>query len=331
MTGTANTWRIQSADESNTQAFATYANDGDNDGTVEEASAANMDFAITVPVNTAATGVYFASRHMSGTGGTVAAGIRDYGGLIGTIGGWSTVGGGGTTALTYTDNILANTINTGGSAGWNTNPEDFFDTVNNETNMRLRTSISSTPTTNNAIAQWDFAMMSLQWIEVPKVQTLTFSISDNTVGFGAVNLAAARYATGDTLGSASDTTSAHTISASTNADSGYTITLNGGTLTCSACGGATITAIGGTAVASSAGTEQFGLRGTVVSGNGTVSSPYDGSNWALDTAAFPDTVATGAGDSVTSVFGMRYLTNAAANTEAGQYSANLTYIVTASY
>ncbi len=331
MTGTASTWNILSADESNTQAFAFWGNDNDNDATVEEASSANMDFSVTVPQNTFPTGVFFASRHMSGIGGTVTPAVRDYGGLIGTVGGWSAVGVGGTTALTYSDNITANTINSGGSAGWNTNPEDHFDTVNNEMNMKLRTSISSTPTTNNAIAQWDFAMVSFQWIEVPKVQKLTFSISDNTIGFGPVGSAAARYATGDTLGSATDAANAHTISASTNADSGYTITLNGATLTCAACAGATISEIGGTAVASSVGTEQFGLRGIVVSGNGTISSPYNGANWALDTAAFPDTFAIGAGDAVTTVFGIHYLANTSASTESGQYSANLTYIITASY
>jgi hypothetical protein len=330
MTGTASTWNILSADESNTQAFATWGNDGDNDATVEEASAANMDFAVTVPDNTAPTGVFFASRYMSGVAGTVAVGVRDYGGHTGTVGGWSTVGAGGTTALTYTDNVVAASVNSGGHAGWNTSPEDYFDTVNNKMNVRLRTSASGA-TTNNSVAQWDFAMVSLQWVEVPKVQTLTFSISDNTVGFGALQTTSARYATGDSVGSGSDTTSAHTLSVSTNADSGYTVTLDGSTLSCAACAGATVSAIGGTTAASSPGSEQFGLRGTVVSGNGTVSAPYNTSDWAFDSASFPDAFATGAGDSVTSVFGLRYLANIATVTEPGQYSANVTFVVTASY
>ncbi len=330
MTGTASTWRIQSADESNTQAFASYANDGDNDINAEEASAANMDFDVTLPAKTTPTGVYFASRHLSGTGGTVVAGIRDYGGLSGTVGGWSTVGGGGTTNLTYTDNIAANTVNTGGHAGWNTSPEDHFDTVNNIMNMRLRTSISSTAS-NNSIAQWDFAMVSPQWIEVPKVQTLSFSISDNAIGFSALDTSAARYATGDLVGSASDSVAAHTISAATNADSGYTITIDGTTLTCSTCGGATVSSIGGTAAASSPGTEQFGLRATTTSGTGLVSTPYDGTNWAFDASAFPDVFATGAGDMVTSVFSLRYLANITTETEPGVYNGALTFIVTATF
>ena len=119
-------------------------------------------------------------------------------------------------------------------------------------------------------------------------QSLTFNISDPAIGFGTLVSSGARYATGDTNGSASDVADAHTISASTNASSGYTMTLDGATLT---SGGNTITAIGGTATASSAGSEQFGLRAIVNSGTGSAVAPYNGSNWALDTAAFPDQIA----------------------------------------
>ena len=100
---------------------------------------------------------------------------------------------------------------------------------------------------------------------------------------------------------------------------------------CAACGGTTISAIGGTATTSLTGTEQFGLRGTVVSGNGTVSSPYNAATWAFDTAAFPDVFATGNGDMVTTVFGLRYLANIATNSEPGSYSGAITFVVTATY
>jgi hypothetical protein len=162
-------------------------------------------------------------------------------------------------------------------------------------------------------------------------QTFSFSISDNSIGFGSLTTAQARYATGDTLGAASDTADAHTISIATNASSGYVMTISGSTLTCSTCGGATITAIGATAVASNPGTEQFGVRIGVNSGTGVVSSPYNSSDWALDTASFPDTVATGAGDEVTTIYGIRYIGNASALTEFGNYRANITYTVTATF
>lgn len=159
-------------------------------------------------------------------------------------------------------------------------------------------------------------------------QTLSFSISDNSIGFGNLTAVQARYATGDTLGSTTDTTSAHTISVATNASGGYVMTISGSTLT---AGANTITPIGATAVASSVGSEQFGTRLTVDSGTGSVSAPYNGANWALDTAAFPDTVATGSGDEVTTVFGARYIANTGAATEFGSYSATITYTVTATF
>lgn len=159
-------------------------------------------------------------------------------------------------------------------------------------------------------------------------QSLTFSISDNSIGFGTLSASVARYATGDTFGSASDTIDAHTISVATNASSGYTITLNGTTLT---SGSNTISAIGATATTSSAGTEQFGLRIIVNSGTGLATSPYASANWALDTAAFPDQVASGSGDGVTTVFGVRYIGNISASTENGSYGSTLTYVATATF
>lgn len=159
-------------------------------------------------------------------------------------------------------------------------------------------------------------------------QSLTFSISDNSIGFGTLNASAAQYATGDTLGSASDTADAHTLSASTNAAGGYIITINGSTLT---SGANTITAVGATAAASSPGTEQFGARLIVNSGTGLASAPYNTANWALDTTAFPDQIASGSGDGATTVFGVRYIGNIRGATEGGSYSAALTYIATAAF
>jgi len=159
-------------------------------------------------------------------------------------------------------------------------------------------------------------------------QTLSFSISDNSIGFGNITPVQARYATGDAVGSTSDSLPAHTISIATNATSGYAMTISGTTLT---SGGNTISAIGASAQASTPGTEQFGTRLTVDSGTGSAASPYNGANWAFDTAAFPDLIATGPGDEVTTVFGAHYIGNAATLTEFGSYSAQITYVVTATF
>jgi len=162
-------------------------------------------------------------------------------------------------------------------------------------------------------------------------QSLTFSISDNSVGFGTLSSSSARYATGDGLGASSESGDTHTISASTNGTGGYVISVNGSTLTCAGCGGATITAIGSSATVSSVGSEQFGLRIIVNSGTGSALSPYNTLDWALDTAAFPDSISSGNSDGVTSEFGIRYIGNITNTTEAGNYAATLTYTATATF
>jgi hypothetical protein len=163
-------------------------------------------------------------------------------------------------------------------------------------------------------------------------QTLTFSISDNAIGFSNLDSANERWATGDGAGSATEV-SAHTINASTNGTSGYVITVNGSTLT---SGANTITAIGTTAVNVTLGngTEQFGIRLTALGGNGAVSAPYNGAanNYALDTAAFPDQIASDPdGDDVATTYSVFYAANISATTEAGAYSTALTYLITAQF
>ncbi len=158
--------------------------------------------------------------------------------------------------------------------------------------------------------------------------TATFSISDTTVGFGSLSASAARYATGDTLGDTGEI-EAHTLTATTNATYGYTILVNGTTLT---SGGDTIAAIGGTNVASSVGTNQFGLRMTASGGSGSVSVPYAASGFALDTGSFPDEIASAAsGDGVATVYSVRYLANISNTKPPGSYTATLTYIMVPSF
>ncbi len=161
-------------------------------------------------------------------------------------------------------------------------------------------------------------------------QSLTFSISDTSIGFAGLSAASARYATGDATGSASEV-EAHNLIVGTNASNGYSLTASGTTLTCSGCGGATVSAIGSANTASSAGTEQFGVRFTASGGTGAVVAPYAASGFAFDTAAFPDQVASAAAASSNTTYSARYLANIAANTEAGAYSASVTYVATANF
>ncbi len=165
-------------------------------------------------------------------------------------------------------------------------------------------------------------------------QSLTFSISDTGIGFGAISSSASRWATGNEAGATSETV-AHTLVVATNATSGYSLTVNGATLACSACGGATVSAIGNIAVAPSAGSEQFGINLVYTGGSGTASSPYNDQTspytYAFDTGAFPDQIASSSGVSASTTYSVYYIGNITPTTEAGSYSATLTYIVTGTF
>ncbi len=158
-------------------------------------------------------------------------------------------------------------------------------------------------------------------------ESLTFTISDNSIGFGTLSASDDFFASGDTNGSATEA-EAHTLVVGTNAANGYTMTVNGATLT---SGLNTISAIGSSNTASSTGTEQFGLRMTASGGSGSVTAPYAASGFAFDTAAFPDQVASATGSSANTTYSVRYLANIAAATEAGSYTATLTYSATANF
>ncbi len=160
-------------------------------------------------------------------------------------------------------------------------------------------------------------------------QTLTFNVSDNTIGFGTLSAIVPRYATGDAQGSGAEV-EAHTLAISTSAANGYTLTIRGTTL---ADGGNVITPIGGTNTAPIPGSEQFGLRLVATGGSGTVTSLYGASGFAFNaTDSTTIQVATeNPGDEVTTTYSARYLANITNTTQPGSYAATLTYIVTGSF
>ena len=325
-TPTTATWQVTSAIE---YPSTYYALDNDDDTTnAEYAYSSNVSFPITVASSTSITGIHYATKFRSNvTTITNDIQLKNYAGTSGVSGeatgsGWQSTPGTDSNALTtynYFDTMRIIEQQNG--------PDDFVDTANNLMNMRIRTSIS-TNVAGGVSNDIDFAMMSVRYLKKQPAQYITLSISDNTIGFGQLSSVGVRYATGDTLGTTSTTTMAHTISAVTNAPGGYSLTLNGSTLT---SGAQTITPIGATATTSRIGFEQFGLRIATSSGNGVTYVPYKTSLWAFDSGAFPDQIATGAGDDSTTVYTLRYIGNIDANTEAGSYTATLNYALTGSY
>ena len=164
-------------------------------------------------------------------------------------------------------------------------------------------------------------------------QTISFAITDNTIGFGNLTSANARFATGDATGSDTDSAAAHNLTVGTNATTGYTVTYNGATLT---SGGNTIDVASITDDADgTAGTEQFAIAADK-SGDATVASGYDHNStpsnrdWNF-VASTPTTIVSETVPTATETLGMFYLANIAALTESGAYTTTITYNATANF
>ncbi|MDO8481783.1 MAG: hypothetical protein Q7S75_01720, partial [bacterium] len=172
---TTNTWNIQSEDETTAMTHDYYAlDDGASNSTAEEASSANINFAVTAPTDASITSIDFAGRYMSGAQGTANLSLRDYSGISSTIGGgvseggWNLVstaaGTNATIAMLYFDPITMGGVLLGGMAGFLSDPQSHIDMIGNKMNFRLPTTVSSASTTNTTM-MWDFAMPSIQWVE----------------------------------------------------------------------------------------------------------------------------------------------------------------------
>lgn len=154
-------------------------------------------------------------------------------------------------------------------------------------------------------------------------ETLTFTLSSATVALGTL--------TSSTTGSGTST-----MSASTNAGSGYAISVSGSTLT---SGANTIAAMASNA-ASSQGTGQFGINlkanttpsvGSNVSGSGsgTATTNYN----TADSFRFVsgDSVASATAATNSNTYTVSYIANIAGSQTAGSYATTLTYTATATF
>lgn len=158
---------------------------------------------------------------------------------------------------------------------------------------------------------------------------LTFSNDDATIGFGTLTTANARYATGDTLGTTTINTTAHTMTIGTNAPNGYTLTYFGPTLTSGASTIAPATFTGDNN--GTPGTSQFALDATVT-GTGTVTSGYSrGADDFKFVASTVSQVASASGVVSSDTVAVRYLGNISSTQEAGSYSTNLDWVVTGQF
>jgi len=160
-------------------------------------------------------------------------------------------------------------------------------------------------------------------------QSVSFGISDNTIGFGYLTSAGLRYATSNGVGS--DTPEeAYSLLASTNAPSGYTIFVQGNSLS---NGLATITAIGATPASPTPGANAFGMKASATGGVGEVVYPYNDTGFAYGaTSSTPSNVAlANSGNGESTSYGITTVATIDSVLNYGEYSTNLTYILVPNY
>jgi hypothetical protein len=168
-------------------------------------------------------------------------------------------------------------------------------------------------------------------------ETLTFCTGTSITGQNCGTVAGTSVALG-TLTSTSTGSGTSVMAASTNASTGYTISINGTTLT---SGGNTIDAItAGAGATSSQGSEQFGisLRDNATPNIGADPTGASGFTYGtgygtVDSYKFVtgNTVVSQTAAANASTYTVSYIANIAGITEPGSYSATFTYIATANY
>lgn len=158
--------------------------------------------------------------------------------------------------------------------------------------------------------------------------SISFSISDTTIGFGTLSTGAATYANGAASGSASETP-AHTLTAGTNAAGGLTVTYNGALLTSA---GNNIDAGTNLDINGTPGTEQFGIAFDDNGSAFTIVAGYDQSTpLSSYVASTTTTIFSSAAPVASTAVDAHYLANIAANTPAGSYQTDITYIATGTF
>lgn len=149
------------------------------------------------------------------------------------------------------------------------------------------------------------------------------TVSGSSVNFGSFS-------------STSTSSGTSVMAASTNGDGGYSITVNGATLT---SGADTISALA-SQTASSIGSEQFGLNlkdnatpnvGAEVSGSGSGTATANYGTADQYRFVTGDSVSSAASNTDANTFTASYIVNVGGSTEPGTYTATMTYICTATF
>lgn len=171
-------------------------------------------------------------------------------------------------------------------------------------------------------------------------ETLTFCVAQTGITNSSCSGASGTTVPLGTLTSTATGSGTSQFAVGTNAESGYAVTINGTTLTCTNClGSPTISALA-TQTASTTNTEQFGVN---LRDNATpnVGVDPDGDGTATPTANYntvdqyrfvtADQIASKSSSDKFRRFHVSYIANIDTATEPGSYSSTFTYIATATF
>lgn len=233
----------------------------------------------------------------------------------------------GTTAVTA-GSVLNIEIGTHATFG-TTGDQQITNGIAGTTVLRINGTFGDTGVLSMAIVANSVVAVSAEVLS-----SISFAISDNDIYYGNLKSSGTScWAQGSNPGYVTCPTTteseAFNMTAGTNASSGYSISVQGATLT---SGANTIDAMVTTA-APSIGTEQFGLRANASGGSGSVNATYGtvGQYAFTANATTAAAVASASGPSATTTYSVRYIANISPMTEAGSYTTNHTYIATGNF
>jgi hypothetical protein len=197
----------------------------------------------------------------------------------------------------------------------------FADAGSLSVNLITNDTVAVTGTVNQSIS---FAILSA-----------TSTAFSNSIYFGTLAAGTPKFASStNTSGDTANGSVAHVLTVGTNAPSGYTLTVQGQTLTSLQNAANTIDAAGASSVAIASSTEMFGITATKSGGvNGTIASQFATANQFgyNATATTSVTLASGTTPTATETYSLKYIASITALTEAGSYSSSLVYVATANF
>nr|MCU0680192.1 hypothetical protein [Planctomycetota bacterium] len=173
-TSTSSTWQTTATLE---YPSSYYALDNDNDATNNEyAAAQNLSFPISLSSNTDISATHYAVKFRSNSvNQTMQLQVRDYSGLVGTSG-WNN-----TLANETNANTIYSWADTWVNEEYRKDIDKIWQSSTSTMNMRMRTSAGNT--TNPGTRDWDFALMSMRYLDAnnqaPTVALVSLNSGNN--------------------------------------------------------------------------------------------------------------------------------------------------------